>query len=288
MKKQLLKLLLIVTVSITAQTTLPSGYDFEGFVAPFNVAQNINGGFFFQHRSHWQPSDEITSGPSGNTANKSIRFQTVDYTNIIMNNAGTATSTSAVTQSTNNSTDPTLDDGCYVFSAFVYIPMTFDNGGGVANVNQVPSQFSFAQSDATPFALNFDLSSITQRDQWVAVTSANFDASSINDSRFRIRVLQADFPTTTPENGGVFYIDDISVSQLSTGACATLSVNDVEDIPEARIISKNGSIIVEGANLDSVYALTGQQVGSENLPKGIYIVEISNGIKKATLKVVMD
>ncbi len=61
----------------------------------------------------------------------------------------------------------------------------------------------------------------------------------------------------------------------------------INNIPNAVVNAENGTISVSGANLDAVYAISGQQVDATNLANGIYIVQISKGNKKAAVKVIL-
>ncbi|MGY5351943.1 hypothetical protein ACXGQW_05190 [Wenyingzhuangia sp. IMCC45533] len=67
----------------------------------------------------------------------------------------------------------------------------------------------------------------------------------------------------------------------------TLSNNFIKKL-DANISASNGTISVEGANLDAVYTITGQQVAATGLASGIYIVKISKGNASEIVKIVLD
>ena len=67
----------------------------------------------------------------------------------------------------------------------------------------------------------------------------------------------------------------------------TLGLHKPNKIEGALVSALDGSITVKGANLDAVYTITGQKVGTTNLAKGIYIVKISKENKVATIKIAL-
>jgi hypothetical protein len=68
---------------------------------------------------------------------------------------------------------------------------------------------------------------------------------------------------------------------------AALGLNKSHTIPGAIVHTNDNSISISGANLDAVYTITGQKVGTINLSKGVYIVKMSKGDKTATVKIAL-
>lgn len=69
----------------------------------------------------------------------------------------------------------------------------------------------------------------------------------------------------------------------------TLTTNSISSAIEgASVTANNGNITVSGANLEAVYAITGQQVGTTGLASGVYIVQISKGNGQDTVKVIVE
>ncbi|NMH86808.1 hypothetical protein [Flavivirga algicola] len=112
--------------------------------------------------------------------------------------------------------------------------------------------------------------------QEIIVTPGFTDGATLSD-------LSVTF-TTDDINATAF--DVIRIYEFSIGPNPTLSTKS-NIIEGARVFAKEGNITVKGANLDAVYALTGQRVGAINLSNGIYLVKISKDDKAATVKVAL-
>ncbi|WP_282135252.1 hypothetical protein [Seonamhaeicola maritimus] len=85
--------------------------------------------------------------------------------------------------------------------------------------------------------------------------------------------------TANPE-AGVVQIDSIEF-------LTTLSIEGVGIIDGLRVFAKEGLITTNKGNIESVYSMTGQKVGSSNLSSGIYIVTVKVGDLKETVKVAL-
>ncbi|NIJ46317.1 hypothetical protein FHR24_002801 [Wenyingzhuangia heitensis] len=89
-------------------------------------------------------------------------------------------------------------------------------------------------------------------------------------------------PNLTAETNGNHIIYNVSTVTGATTLSSTTS-----KIEGASVTSLNGVISVEGANLDAVYSITGQQVATQGLASGVYIVKISKGNKQDAVKVIL-
>ena len=84
-----------------------------------------------------------------------------------------------------------------------------------------------------------------------------------------------------------------SISYIQPNNIKEIQVNTIENqllnkIPGVKIAVENGVIKVEGAHLEAVYDLTGQDVKNRDLKAGIYIVKISKDKNIAAVKVVVQ
>ncbi len=93
--------------------------------------------------------------------------------------------------------------------------------------------------------------------------------------------------TMAQGDGTSVAFDVFRAHEFVIGPDPTLSIKS-NVIEGAIVLAKEGAITVKGADLEAVYALTGQEVKATNLSSGIYIVKISKGDKAATLKVVLS
>lgn len=122
----------------------------------------------------------------------------------------------------------------------------------------------------------------------VPAIDSNFEVSSISGGFAEgatLSNLSLTFTTATGEST----FDTIRLrSFVINSSDPALSIATVNEIPGASITTKNGIIIANGANIDAVYALTGQQVGAIGLPAGIYMIRVSKRDLKTTLKVVVN
>ncbi|ANW96640.1 hypothetical protein AXE80_10295 [Wenyingzhuangia fucanilytica] len=77
------------------------------------------------------------------------------------------------------------------------------------------------------------------------------------------------------------------IDQIVFDNSTSLGNSSVSKIEGAVVSTNNGNITVSGANLDAVYNVAGQQVGTTGLTAGIYIVKISKGANVAAVKVAL-
>lgn len=118
--------------------------------------------------------------------------------------------------------------------------------------------------------------------QWHEFTkSFDADAGYLNDGGANNNILTFNINFTNMVVGSKIYIDDVDIVQTST---LSKSYSKIEG---ASVDASNGAITVTGANLDAVYSITGQQVGTANLASGVYIVKISKGDRQDSVKVIM-
>ncbi len=80
--------------------------------------------------------------------------------------------------------------------------------------------------------------------------------------------------------------DVFRLYEFSIGPDPTLSTRS-NIIEGATVFARDGEITVKGADLDAVYAITGQQVKATGLSSGVYIVRISKNSRHATVKVAL-
>lgn len=136
---------------------------------------------------------------------------------------------------------------------------------------------SYSQNGGSVETQSFVLPVASGAPQDLTITPGFTDGATLGD--LSISFTQAD--GTSPA------FDVFRIFEFSIGPNPNLSLKS-NIIEGATVLGENGKITVEGAQLDAVYALTGQRVRPSGLSTGIYIAQISKGDLKATVKVVVD
>ncbi|NJB83688.1 hypothetical protein [Wenyingzhuangia aestuarii] len=148
-----------------------------------------------------------------------------------------------------------------------YLTIVFTNNTSATslrtNVGSTKLFETIEASLGTQQTKEFDLSAATE---WNSTTA-----------QFVIQPREAKNTLT----GTTFQIHSIVLS-----SSPTLSSKN-NKIEGASVVVNNGSVSVKGANLEAVYAVTGQIVENTNLSSGVYIVVISKNGITSSVKVVL-
>ncbi|WP_157359391.1 hypothetical protein [Wenyingzhuangia fucanilytica] len=114
------------------------------------------------------------------------------------------------------------------------------------------------------------------------VVDIELNHANWTDNIVQIDLVPRDTGASNSATGGL-----VEFKQIVFDNNTALFMKTVDVIPGATVNAANGNIMVNGANLDAVYNVTGQQVGSKGLASGIYIVKISKNGTVAAVKVAL-
>ncbi|MDO6737049.1 T9SS type A sorting domain-containing protein [Wenyingzhuangia sp. 2_MG-2023] len=230
----------------------------DGIIEPLANGNSGATGWFLQNNTYFSFSDE-----QANSGDHSVKFDSSDGAaeKQIQGGYNTTPGTSLVS----------FAAGDYAIQANIYIP----------SGKSVPSKLSLnikENSDSSPvtsfMAMSIDIDPGLAKDTWHTITSDVATFGQTTDAGYTLKVKADDANT-------VVYIDDL---KWVDGVTLSTKTSKIEG---ASVKTENGTISVSGANLDSVYSITGQQVSVDGLSSGIYIVKISKGSKQDIIKIVM-
>ncbi|WP_010135929.1 T9SS type A sorting domain-containing protein [Ochrovirga pacifica] len=230
----------------------------EGIIEPNANGNSTATGWFLQHDDYYSFTDEQAS--SGTYSLKYDSSVGAGEKNIQGGNE-TTPGTSLIS----------FAAGDYAIQADVYIP----SGKTVPSKLTLNIKANNDSSPATPFkTMSIDLDPNLSKDSWHTLTSTVDMFEQTTDAGCTLKILSADANT-------VVYIDNLKWIDAATLSTTTSKIEG------AIVKANNGTISVIGANLESVYSITGQQVETTGLASGIYIVKIAKGNKHDTVKVVL-
>ncbi len=230
----------------------------NGVIEPTANGNSAATGWFLQHDTYYSFSDEQAS-----TGDYSLKYDSSVGAGEKSAQGGYATTpgTSLIS----------FAAGDYAIQADVYIP----SGKSIPSKLSLNVKANNSSSPVTAFkGMSITIDQNLAKDTWHTITSTTATFGQTTDTGCSLKV-KSDDPNT------VVYIDNLKWVDAATLSTTTSKIEG------ASVKASNGKITVSGASLDAVYSITGQQVGTDGLASGIYIVKISKGNKQDAVKVVM-